>query len=297
MKLLVTYDWLRKTTAAEDEWSGCPACGAMAGCCADYPKCPGNPEWKPDIPAVKTGVQPRMRDMTVSFGTVNLATITAVKQLSWQAFAKWLTKEPPEHADKAARGWYIPATFDPVYRDSQNFVHRDAITFDFDHVTIEDGGLPFSCWSDVAFAFYTTFSHRPEAPRFRVVMPLSRPAGYDEFQAVARKVAVDVGIELVARESFVPAQMMFAPARCLGGVWTSRINEGAWLDVDAVLAEYPDWTDRGSWPRRADADSGHLGSGDRVHPGDKPGLIGEFNRCFSISAAIERFELPYRRVR
>ena len=49
-----------------------------------------------------------MRDLTVSFGTVNLATITAVKQLSWQAFAEWLTKEPPEHADKAARGWYIP---------------------------------------------------------------------------------------------------------------------------------------------------------------------------------------------
>lgn len=26
---------------------GCANCGAVAGCCAQYPNCPGNPEWKP----------------------------------------------------------------------------------------------------------------------------------------------------------------------------------------------------------------------------------------------------------
>ncbi len=30
---------------------------------------------------------------------------------------------------------------------------------------------------------------------------------------------------------------------------------------------------------------------------DKPGIIGEFNSAFTISQAIERFQLPYRRVR
>lgn len=238
-----------------------------------------------------------MRTLCISFGVVNPATITKVSHLAWDDFATWLTTEPPELQDKAQAGWYIPAEFDPVYRDSQNFIARHAITFDFDHVNIDTWGDVINAWSDTAFAIYTTFSHRPDCPRFRVVMPLLRPAGYDEFQAVARKVAADIGIELLARESFVPAQMMFAPARSLGGCFASHVNAGDWLDVDAVLAEYADWTDSASWPARKDGDHASAGSAEKIDPREKPGIIGEFNRAFSISQAIERFELPYRRVK
>lgn len=238
-----------------------------------------------------------MKSIFVSFGGLNPAAVTTARAVPWAELAQWLTQEPPELTDKAAAGWYCPAEFNPAWRDHSNFVARHAITFDFDHVTIDTWDACIMAWSELAFAMYTTYSHRPEAPRFRVVMPLSRPAGYDEFQAVARMVAVDVGIELVARESFVPAQMMFSPARCLGGVYTTHIHAGEFLDVDAVLGEYTDWTDQSSWPRRAVGDDSHRGSDERVDPRDKPGIIGEFNRVFSISAAIERFELPYRRVK
>lgn len=234
--------------------------------------------------------------LVVSFGAGNLAAITAVRHLEWQAFAEWLTQEPPEVTDKASRGWYCPAEFNPVYRDSENFVARHAITYDFDHVNIDTWGEVLSAWDRTAFAIYTTFSHSIERPRFRVVMPLSRPAGYDEYQAVARIVATDVGIDLFAGESFVPAQLMFAPTRPLGGLFTARINEGAFLDVDAALSEYADWTDRSSWPRRKDGDSVGTGVAHIDHLA-KPGIVGEFNRAFTVSQAIERFNLPYKRVR
>lgn len=238
-----------------------------------------------------------MRPICVSFGRGDLAVITETQFLEWEKLASWLTAEPPELADKAGRGWYCPVEFNPRYRHSDNFVARHAITFDFDRVNIDAYGEVILAWESLAFAIYTTHSHLPEAPRFRVVMPLSRPAGYDEFQAVARKVAADVGIELVARESFVPAQLMFAPARRLGGSFASKVNQGDWLDVDATLAEYADWTDKSSWPRRADGDSAHLGNAERVDPREKPGIIGEFNTLFPISVAIEKWGLPYRRVR
>jgi hypothetical protein len=224
------------------------------------------------------------------------AIIQKSRSVNWQDFAKWLTATPPEANDKAARGWYIPAEFDPPYRDSENFVARHAITYDFDKVNIDTYGHVCSVWSGLAFAIYTTFSHRPEQPRFRVVLPLSRPAGFDEFQAVSRKVAVDVGIELFARESFVPSQFMYSPTRTLGGLHASHVNDGDWLDVDAVLSEYKDWTDVTSWPKRADGDAVHAASAEKIDPRDKPGIIGEFNRAFTVSQAIERFELPYRRV-
>lgn len=238
-----------------------------------------------------------MRKLCISFGRGNLADITNVRWLEWDEFAQWLTEEPPVVADKSQRGWYIPAEFDPVYRDSQNYVARHAITFDFDHVGSNTWDEVLNAWCDTAFAIYTTFSHRADSPRFRVVLPLSRPAGYDEFQAVARKVAADVGVELIARESFVPAQMMFAPTRRKDGTWHTALNNGAWIDVDSVLAEYTDWTDISSWPRRRDGDAVHSAAVEKVDPREKPGTIGEFNRAFTISQAIERFELPYRRVR
>jgi hypothetical protein len=236
-----------------------------------------------------------VRELCISFGAGNPAVITKVSRLDWLTFAEWLTKEPPEVADKAERGWYCPTEFDPVYRDSENFIARHAITYDFDHVTVDTWGDVLTAWSSTAFAMYTTFSHTHDHPRFRVVMPLSRPAGYDEFQAVARKVAMDVGIDMFAGESFVPAQMMFSPTRKLAGFFASHVNDGEWLDVDAVLAEYPDWSDRASWPRRKDGDNVGTGAAHIDHLA-KPGIVGEFNRTFSISQAIERFKLPYRRV-
>jgi putative DNA primase/helicase len=234
--------------------------------------------------------------MIVSFGGADRAIITRVAQPTWPEFASWLTRMPGEYADKELAGWYIPAEFDPVYRHSENFVARHAITFDFDRVNLDTWGEVILAWESTAFAIYTTFNHTIERPRFRVVLPLARPAGFDEFQAVSRKVGADVGIELIARESFVPAQMMYCPARSLGGLFSAHINDGALLDVDTVLAEYEDWTDRKSWPHRRDGDP-IAQSDERIDPREKPGIIGQFNRAFTISQAIEKFELPYRRVR
>ena len=165
-----------------------------------------------------------MRPLTISFGRGDKAAITTVKSLSWEEFSTALTTEPPEVADKAARGWWIPACLDPVYRDSENFKYRDAITYDFDHPNIDSWGHVIHILADIPFAMYTTYNHTYDAPRFRVVVPLSRPTGYDEFMAVARKLGEKIGIELIARESFVAAQMCYLPARKLGGAFEGYVN-------------------------------------------------------------------------
>lgn len=231
--------------------------------------------------------------MIVCFGQNSPAAITHRKEIEWERFAQWLTAEPPEVADKTARGWYIPADFEPTYRDSENFVARYAITFDFDHVELGVWGAVQENWGGLAFAMYTTFSHTQLKPRFRVVMPLSRPVGYDEFQALARKLAADVGIENVARESFVPSQMMYAPTRKVGGEHQSYINNGDFLNVDETLGEYADWTDRTQWPKRVDGDAVHSAAVAQVPPNEKPGIVGDFCRAFSIIEAVDRFALPY----
>lgn len=235
-----------------------------------------------------------MTPLYVSFGGAHPARITRTATLRWPQVIE-LLRESPETTDKAARGWFIPARFSPSYRDSENFVERTALTLDFDHVTPEQAArFPDILEREGLAAYgYTTWSHTPEKPRWRIVMPLSRPASYDEFQAVSRQVADRLfGIELPARESHVPAQMMYPPTTRPSGESDAYAVAGSPVDVDGELARYTDWTDRTLWPRRREADGVHE-HGESVDPRTKPGLVGAFCRAYTIPQAIETFELPY----
>ncbi|HZT03737.1 MAG TPA: AAA family ATPase, partial [Steroidobacteraceae bacterium] len=231
--------------------------------------------------------------LIVGFGRGSLAEISRSEAMSWSDLVDLLTTPPPETDDKSARGWFIPADFEEDYRDSENFKHRYALTLDYDHISRDDLAVIKATYDSYAHVLYTTWSHSGDRPRVRVVMPLSRPAQIDEFCAVSRKVAAMAGIELASRESHVPAQMMFLPTIKPGARFSSRKNtHGAWVDVDAVLATYENWTDRTSWPHRAEGDGTHKGDV-QTPPSEKPGIVGAFCRAFDIPTAIQRFDLPY----
>jgi hypothetical protein len=237
--------------------------------------------------------------LVISYGAAGadaaMARIVATKQQSWREYARVLA-DAAEGQAKDVRGWSVPAKFSPSYRHGENFVARYALTFDYDHVTDADLETIRKAYEPLEHLAYTTFSHTPERPRWRFVFPLSRPASYDEFQAVSRRIAARAGIELTAGESHKPAQMMFLPVVRAKELFQKRYNRGAWVDVDAVLAEYDNWTDRTQWPRRREGD-GVYEDGESIDPTTKPGVIGDFCRAYTISEAIAAFDLPYTHVR
>jgi putative DNA primase/helicase len=244
-----------------------------------------------------------VRELTVSFGdgaprpnNAQFAYITAVKKMAWPDVVAMFTREPPVSEDKSSAGWYAFAEFDPVYRDSDNFVARHALTFDFDHITKEQAKYITQVYADREYVVYTTASHTKDKPRLRMILPCSRPMTVDEFQAVSRMTAKEAGIELASRESHAASQMMYMPTKKPSGIFKAHHNKGAWLKVDQVLGLYADWTDKKSWPHRQDAD-GVQDAGDLVSPLDKDGVIGAFCRAFSIEDCIEKFGIPYVKVR
>jgi hypothetical protein len=237
--------------------------------------------------------------LVVSYGAAGadaaMARIVATKQQTWREYARTLA-DPVVGEDKAIRGWSVPAKFSPSYRHGENLVARYALTFDYDHVTDADLETIRKTYEPLEYLAYTTFSHTPERPRWRFVFPLSRAATHDEFQAVSRRIAARAGIELTAGESHKSSQMMFLPVVRAKELFQKRYNRGAWVDVDAVLAEFEDWTDRTQWPRRREGDGVHE-DGETVDPTTKPGVIGDFCRAYPISEAIAAFDLPYVHVR
>jgi putative DNA primase/helicase len=251
------------------------------------------------------------RKLTISYGSgeptpnnAHLATITHEKTMTWDEFATQLTDAPPVSEDKASAGWYCPASFLGPHRHGKYFMHRDCLALDYDRrsktepLTKDDARRIQAAFAPFEHVMYTTASHTKETPRLRVVMPLSRSATDLEFQAVSRKVAALAGIELAARESHKSSQMMFLPTVKPGQRFQSKHVRGSWVDVDTVLASYPvPWEDRSNWPAHREGDTPHDLENLPTPPSDKPGVIGAFCRAFTVDDAIEKFELPYERVR
>ena len=174
-------------------------------------------------------------------------------------------------------------------RRADSLTHRTLITLDADFAT---AGLlgDFELLFGNAAAVYSTHKHTPEAPRLRLIVPLTRAVTGDEYQAASRKLAETLGIDLFDDTTYQPTRLMYWPSTSQDGEYVFDCCDGPFLDPDTLLAQYPDWRDASYWPessrcvgvRRATADK----QGD---PTEKPGLVGAFCRCYDIEAAIEAF--------
>lgn len=143
---------------------------------------------------------------------------------------------------------------------------------------------------DCACCAYSTHSHTPETPRLRLVIPLSRPVSPDEYPAIARRIAADIGIDLFDDTTYEPHRLMYWPSTPKDGEYVFELQDGPWLDADAVLARYPDWQDVSYWPESSRTRETRKKAAEKQgDPCAKNGLIGAFCRTYTVTEAIETF--------
>lgn len=142
---------------------------------------------------------------------------------------------------------------------------------------------------------YSTHKHTPEKPRLRLVIPLARNVSPDEYQAIGRRVAADLGIDKFDDTSYQPQRMMYWPSCSQDGDYYYRHHLGAFLDPDEVLATYHIWADVSSWPMSSRQAEIVKRTGAKLgDPLTKSGLVGAFCRAYyPISEAIEEFIPAY----
>ncbi len=148
----------------------------------------------------------------------------------------------------------------------------------------------FTLLYDYTCCIYSTHKHSKEKPRYRLVFPLSRPVNEEEYEAVARKLAEHLGIDLFDDTTYEATRLMYWPTKSKEAEYFSNHQEGALVDVDKTLGEYRNWKDCREWPRssRVKKIEKHqikmLGD-----PSDKEGIIGDFCKAYSITEAIDTF--------
>lgn len=140
------------------------------------------------------------------------------------------------------------------------------------------------------YVLYSTHSHTTEHPRYRIIVPVDRAMLPDEFQAVSRRMADDIGIEMFDSSTHQAERLMYWPSCPKDAEYVYQHGEGDLVSVDAYLATYHDWRDTSFWPISKKESAVRLSDAHKQgNPLEKKGLLGAFCRSYSISEAIAKF--------
>ena len=141
-----------------------------------------------------------------------------------------------------------------------------------------------------AAIIYTTHSHMPDRPRFRVVIALEEDIAPDHYEAVSRYLAAEFGIEQYDPVSFVTNQLMHWPSTSKDAEYICEVKEGPFLNADVYLAEHPGWEDYSNLPVSSREKNRRERDGKmQEDPLSKEGIVGTFCRVYGIQDAISKF--------
>lgn len=164
--------------------------------------------------------------------------------LTWDEFLEWLALEDP--AKRKECGGYVGGTLqetqghggehpDPecvgLHRNGRAIVTRSFAALDADSAGpsfLADAVVVLGC----AMAMYTTWSHTPDSPRWRLLVPLSEDVKPDDYRLLIATLMHDLGPEQFDPGSKEPERLMHRPsAQGSGEHYMSFTQDGEPLDV------------------------------------------------------------------
>lgn len=186
-------------------------------------------------------------------------------------------------------GGYVGGYLRNGRRNPEAVVERTVLTLDVDFAStdfFEDFKMLYGC----AAFIHATHKHSATEPRYRLLIPLDRGASADEYQAVARRIAGEVGIEMFDNTTFEVNRLMFWPSHPKDVDFYCDEQKGEILSVDETLASYKDWKDTSLWPT-ADRKLREIGEAAKKQedPYLKKGIVGAFCRTYTLTEVIAAY--------
>lgn len=244
-----------------------------------------------------------MRKLKIAYGSSCFAKIWSNKEISFSELCDRLSSTvrtpetveeyphmPKKDRDRAKdKGGFVGGYLKDGRRKGGAVECRSMLTLDGDKV--EPGFIDFYTLEHrYASVLYTTHGHTPEAPRVRIIIPLTRDVTPDEYSALARYVVSEIGIDGFDECSYRAHQLMYWPTTPSNGEFVSKKYDGEWLDPDIYLKAHPNWRDCSQLPTSSrESRVVARATQHQQDPLEKPGIIGAFCRTYSVTAAIDKF--------
>lgn len=241
--------------------------------------------------------------MKIAYGNSRMDKKWKNSDISWEDFCSRVkttqrTTETVEEYRKMKKGGqdsikdvggFVGGHLKDGRRKKGNVLSRSMLTLDMDYGTSSIWGelctfFPYQC------CIYSTHKHTPENPRLRLIIPLSRDVGEEEYAAVSRMVAKEVGIDLFDDTTYEPERLMYWPSTSRNGEFIYEKKDGSLLDPEVFLNKYDDWHDTNTWPvssRQSEVIERSLK--EQADPLSKEGVVGTFCRTYSVTDAIDKF--------
>ena len=244
-----------------------------------------------------------MRKFCIATALSRNAKIWKNKEVFWEEFVKRLettvrtseTQGEYKNLPKAEQdnikdvGGFVAGRLKEGRRKSGYVLSRSMLTLDADFADT-DFCDSIEMFAEYTYCIYSTHKHTPEKPRLRLIIPLSRDCTAEEYEAVARKMAESIGIDMFDDTTYQPHRLMYWASTSIDGEYLFRHSENKFLDVDKVLSQYDDWKDVTQWAyssRTVAKKENQLKK--QEDPTLKNGVIGAFCRCYDIHTAIETY--------
>ena len=247
------------------------------------------------------------RQISISTGSSRWSTQWQTTQMPWTDFceelrkpkrvgdetlAEFLKMKKADQDERKDVGGFVGGVIEGGRRKVGAVKSRDLITLDLDCIPKDKTdtiigaarGMGYAC------AIYSTRKHRPEAPRLRVIWPTDRSMTVDEYEPVARQLAMIVGIDWCDPTTYELNRLMYWPSVSKDSAYVCEVMDGGPVPVDRILSRYSDWHDISQWPTGESEQIRDKKMHTRQQdPVTKEGLIGAFCRTYTIHDAIETF--------
>lgn len=206
-----------------------------------------------------------------------------------ETIAEYNTMKKAEQSEIKDVGGFVGGYLKEGKRRKGYVMNRSMLTLDIDFAD-ENMHEIIEMFFSNAYVIYSTHKHRAVTPRLRFVVPLKRHVNGDEYEAVARKVADDIGIDYFDDTTYQAHRLMYWASTSADAEYLFRYNDAPFLDPDEVLAQYKDWTDPLEWPYSERETASYKRLADKQgDPNEKAGIVGAFCRAYDIHDVIEHF--------
>lgn len=244
-----------------------------------------------------------MRELKIAYGSRCFAKVWSNKTITFDALCERLkntirTPETVEEYPKLSKverdrakdkGGMVGGWLKQGRRKASNVECRSMLTHDIDSAD-PDFLERYRMLNQYASCLYSTHSHTPEAPRYRIITPLTRDVSPEEYLALTRLLAKEWGIDCVDSCSYRAHQLMYWPTTPSNGEYVFERFDGPWLDPDEYLKAHPGWREVSLLPTSSREST--LIDRQRKQQADpltKPGIVGAFCRTYSVEEAIDTF--------
>ncbi|MBA8764183.1 primase alpha helix C-terminal domain-containing protein [Staphylococcus coagulans] len=170
-------------------------------------------------------------------------------EFCWSEFVQWLSVKGINSVNKYARGLFlagevITGANDKVTkrRNDANVINRTMLTIDYDDLDNTTNFIDqvYERIGKMSYCIYSTYNHTHEKPRYRLVIPLSKPLDPKYYKDVISLITSSIAVKYDESSKVVSQAQAMPVTKSKESEFVFEVNDGIILDTLKLIENVKD---------------------------------------------------------